>query len=96
MILHFLTDAVHALLAVKALGKHPAGSEIIATPANLSNLLTLSTSFKNDPDASGEALRCIANALLLVEEARSMWIMKEVGGGEASVEFLEVSSCPLR
>lgn len=41
-------------------------------------------------EASSEALRCIANALLLVERARTTFIEKEVDGGDACVTLLEV------
>lgn len=77
-------------MAVKTLGKIPAGSEIVATPANLSTLLALSTSLKNDPEATIEALRCVANALLLIEKARVTWVGEQVGGGQACVDLLEV------
>ncbi|EPS99700.1 hypothetical protein FOMPIDRAFT_1016846 [Fomitopsis schrenkii] len=82
-------DAFSALLAVKTLGKDPAGSEVIATSANLSTLLALSRSFKDDTDASNEALRCIANALLLISYARDTFLRNDVGGGEVAVELLE-------
>ncbi|KZT66987.1 hypothetical protein DAEQUDRAFT_674073 [Daedalea quercina L-15889] len=81
--------AFPALLAVKTLGKDPAGSEVVATPTNLSTLLALSRSFKDDADASNEALRCIANALLLISYARDTFIRNDVRGGEAAVELLE-------
>ncbi|KAF5372037.1 hypothetical protein D9615_008038 [Tricholomella constricta] len=87
-------DAAQALLAVKALGKNPAGSKYLASPANLSLLLTLATSFKDDPQASSEALRCIANALLLIEKARSTFLQKEVDGGLTAITMLEKSSLP--
>ncbi|KAI0938907.1 hypothetical protein AcV5_000476 [Taiwanofungus camphoratus] len=89
-------DAFQALLAVKTLGKDPAGSEVIAAPTNLSSLLALSTSFKDSTDASNEALRCIANAMLLITSARDIFTGKEVGGGEAAVELLEKSTHPER
>lgn len=84
------TDAFSALLAIKTLGKEPIGSEVIATSANLSTLLALSRSLKDDADASNEALRCIANALLLISDARDTFIRNEVGGGEAAADLLEV------
>jgi hypothetical protein len=87
-------DASQALLAVKTLGKHPLGSEVLASSANLSILLALSTSLKGDKETSSEALRCVANALLLVEEARNNWVTIDVGGGQASVELLEASTTP--
>ncbi|KDR83523.1 hypothetical protein GALMADRAFT_85759 [Galerina marginata CBS 339.88] len=87
-------DATLALLSVKTLGKDPAGSGYLASTANLSTLLGFATTFKDDPDAASEALRCIANALLLIEQARSTFISKEVNGGDACVLMLERSSSP--
>ncbi|KAI1788919.1 guanine nucleotide exchange factor [Ganoderma leucocontextum] len=89
-------DAPPALQAVKSLGKNPAGSEIISTPANLSALLSLYHTYKDVPDASNEALRCVANALLLVDHARVTLIEKQVGGGDFAVELLEKSTVPER
>jgi len=87
-------DAAQAFLAVKTLGKQPSGSEALATAMNLSTLLALSASLKDDPKASSEALRCVANALLLVEDARNNWVRADVGGGKASVELLVTSTTP--
>lgn len=79
------------------MGKNPAGSEVIASHSNLSALLTASNYFhKDDIDASNEALKCIANALLLIESSRSLFVRKEVGGSEAIVDLLEVGSHPGR
>lgn len=89
-LMRICVDSALALLAVKSMGKNPAGSEVIATPANLTALLTISSFFKDDLDASNEALKCIANALLLIESARSTFVKKEVGGSEAIMELLEV------
>ena len=77
-------------MAVKSLGKNPAGSEVIATPANFSTLLVLYKAYDGVPDASNEALRCIANAMLLVEQARTTFADKAVGGGAFAVELLDV------
>ncbi|EMD31814.1 hypothetical protein CERSUDRAFT_162619 [Gelatoporia subvermispora B] len=90
--------ATQALQAVKSLGKTPAGSEVIATSANLSSLLDLSSAFKEKDtmDASNEALRCIANALLLVGDARQTFVQKEVGGADFAVDLLEKSTAPER
>lgn len=87
-------DAVLALGAIKSLGKHPSGASVLASPDNLSTLLSLSRTFKDDLDASCEALRCIANTMLLIEDARKTWISDSVKGGEASVRLLEKSSNP--
>ncbi|PBL01872.1 hypothetical protein ARMGADRAFT_914871 [Armillaria gallica] len=87
-------DAAQALLAVKTLGKNPSGSETLATAPTLSALLGLSISFKDDPEASSEALRCIANTMLLFEHARGIFIGKDVGGGETCVGMLDKSTTP--
>lgn len=84
-------DAAHGLLAVKTLAKDPAGSEFLASSANLSTLLSLSSTFKDDAEASAEALRCIANTVLLIDHARSTFIEKSVNGGEICITLLEVS-----
>ncbi|EJF63137.1 hypothetical protein DICSQDRAFT_146110 [Dichomitus squalens LYAD-421 SS1] len=89
-------DAAPALQAVKSLGKNPAGSEVIATSPNLSALLSLYHAYKDIPEASNEALRCIANAMLLVDQARATLVDKQVGGGDFAVELLEKSTVPER
>lgn len=83
-------DAAQGLLAVKNLGKNTSSSEYLSSPGNLSTLLALFSTFKDDLDASSEALRCIANALLLVENARSTFIQSEVDGGTSCISLLEV------
>lgn len=89
------TDVHLALSAVKALGRHPSGSTVIASDNNLSTLLAASKSFKDSNlEASLEALRCIANALLLIESARTTLINGSVNGGEYVVLLLEKSSSP--
>ena len=91
---HLCLDAAAALLAVKMLGRNPAGSRAISTPEHLSVLLTLSTNLRLvTPDVSNEALRCVANTLLLNDAARATWISKEVKGGEAVIDKLEVRPC---
>ena len=87
---HF-PDAAQALLALKTLGKVPKGSLYLSSAANLSSLLALSSAFKDDPEASSEALRVIANALLLIDEARTTFVRKDVVGGTATAVMLEVS-----
>jgi len=90
--LTLFSDAHLALSAVKALGRHPSGSSVIALDNNLSALLATAKSFKDSNlEASLEALRCIANALLLVESARATLISDSVNGGEYAVLLLEVS-----
>jgi hypothetical protein len=88
-------DAAHALLAVKTLGKEPSGSDFLSSPANLCTLLSLAATCKDDSEASIEALRCIANALLLIERARTTFIEKAVSGGHICLGMLEVglNSC---
>ncbi|KAF5322717.1 hypothetical protein D9619_000863 [Psilocybe cf. subviscida] len=87
-------DAARGLLAVKSLGRDPAGSACLATSSNLSALLGFAATFKDDPDAVSESLRCIANALLLIEGARSTFTSKEVNGGEICISMLEKTSSP--
>ncbi|KAF5351468.1 hypothetical protein D9757_012059 [Collybiopsis confluens] len=82
-------DAAQALLAIKMLGRIPSGSEPLSEPGSLSTLLNLSTSLKEDLDASTEALRCIANTLLLFDHARSTLISEQVGGGELCLSLLD-------
>lgn len=53
-------------------------------------MLSIFNAFKEDADASNEALKCIANALLLIEPARKTFVQKDIGGGEAVIELLEV------
>ncbi|THH03538.1 hypothetical protein EW146_g10417 [Bondarzewia mesenterica] len=85
-------DTARALGAVKSLGKHPSGASVLASTENLSTLLSLSRTFKDDLDASCEALRCVANTLLLIESARRTWVEDGVKGGDATLRLLEV--CP--
>ncbi|KAJ7717065.1 guanine nucleotide exchange factor [Mycena maculata] len=87
-------DAALALLAVKTLGKNPTGSQVLGTASNLSTLLALVAAHKDDAEASGEALRCIANALLLIERARGVFVSKEVNGGEVCIALLQKSTNP--
>ncbi|KAI8984908.1 guanine nucleotide exchange factor [Trametes punicea] len=89
-------DAAPALQAVKSLGKNPAGSQVIASAPNLSALLSLARTYKDDLDASNEAIRCVANAMLLVDQARNTFIEKQVAGGDFALELLEKSSAPER
>jgi hypothetical protein len=89
---HTSVEAAQALLAVKALGRNSSGSEILATPANLSTLMAIYASFADDPAASVEALKCVANTLLLVERARA--ILVQEGNAKLCVDMLEVSFLP--
>ncbi|KAF7790771.1 hypothetical protein EIP86_001728 [Pleurotus ostreatoroseus] len=78
------------------LGKEPAGSEVIATPANFTALLSIFNAMKDNQEAANESLRCIANALLLISDGRQIFVQKDVGGGEAMVDLLEKSTSPER
>ncbi|KAL0569968.1 hypothetical protein V5O48_011986 [Marasmius crinis-equi] len=72
------------------LGRHPEGSEYLASEAGLSTLLSIATSLKEkDLNAFSEALKCIANAMLLFENGRSALISEEVKGGEICVRLLK-------
>ncbi|KAH8833510.1 guanine nucleotide exchange factor [Flagelloscypha sp. PMI_526] len=90
-----------SLLALKELAKHPAGSTVLAVPHNLRRLLDYATrKYKDDLNAQVEALRCIANCLLLVEEARITFVDagdvvvvgEEVDGPQICLSELEKSS----
>ncbi|KIP10594.1 hypothetical protein PHLGIDRAFT_101008 [Phlebiopsis gigantea 11061_1 CR5-6] len=89
-------DVGQALLTIKSLGKLPTGSQVVATRQNLHSLLIIFNAFKDDAEASNEALKCIANALLLIESARSSFVHKEVGGGDAVIDLLEKTTSPER
>jgi Guanine nucleotide exchange factor synembryn len=59
---------------------------------NLQILLNLGTdSRESHAEAAYEAMRCVANALLLIDAGRDTWL--DIQGGEACVEMLEVSPC---
>jgi hypothetical protein len=85
-------DAAQALLALKTLGKDQSGSRYLSSAANLSSILNFSSTFRDDPDAVSEALRTIANTLLLIAEARTTFIGGGVAGGMLTAIMLEVSS----
>ena len=85
-------DAAQALLALKTLGKDHSGSLYLSSVANLSSILNFSSTFRDDPDAVSEALRTIANTLLLIAEARTTFIGGGVAGGMLTTIMLEVSS----
>ena len=55
---------------------------------NLSILLKAAEGLRaKDSDAADEALRCVANALLLVEECRTTWV--EIQGADHCLDLLE-------
>ncbi|KAJ7237439.1 guanine nucleotide exchange factor synembryn-domain-containing protein [Mycena haematopus] len=80
------------LRALKTLGQDPAGAETLGTASGLSTLLGLVASLEDDPKASNEALRCIANTLLLTERARSVFTGAQVNGGGTCIFLLEKST----
>ncbi|KAG7098282.1 hypothetical protein E1B28_000245 [Marasmius oreades] len=83
-------DASQAILAVKMLGRNPQGSDHLATESGLSDLLNIASNLKEKGhlDAACEALRCIANAMLLFEGGRSTFISEEVKGGQVCLKML--------
>lgn len=87
-------DAAQAMLALKTLGKDPKGSLYLSSPGNLSTLLSFSSTFKDDPEASGEALRAVANALLLIVTARVTFVSREVGGSTIIATMFEKAATP--
>jgi hypothetical protein len=52
--------------------------------------MTLATKLETTPDASNEALKCVANTLLLSEVARTRLLSEEVDGGNICVDILQV------
>ncbi|EJD00790.1 uncharacterized protein FOMMEDRAFT_141603 [Fomitiporia mediterranea MF3/22] len=86
-------DAGLALLALKTLGRAPAASDIIARESNLRILLSTTKSLRSsDTEAADDALRCVANALLLVERGRETWV--DIHGGAYCVDLLEKAQTP--
>ncbi|KAI5119629.1 hypothetical protein M0805_007893 [Coniferiporia weirii] len=80
-------EAGPALLALKTLGRAAAASIVISSQSNLRVLLSAAESFRAvDSDAADDALRCIANALLLVEKGRASWV--EIQGATHCVDLL--------
>lgn len=58
-------------------------------PQNLTILLNAAEKLRSsEGDAADESLRCVANALLLVDEARTTWV--EIHGADHCVTILEV------
>jgi hypothetical protein len=85
-----IADALSALSAVKGLGKIPQGAQVLASVPNLKCLMTLAIQLETAPDASNEALKCVANTLLLNELARTTLLSKEIDGGNICVDLLQV------
>lgn len=87
-------DALSALSAVKGLGRIPHGAQVLASVPNLKCLMTLAIKLETAPDASNEALKCIANTLLLSEPARTTLLSQDIDGGNICIELLQKSATP--
>ncbi|KAG2130462.1 guanine nucleotide exchange factor [Suillus bovinus] len=87
-------DALSALSAVKGLGKIPQGAQVLASVPNLKCLITLAIKLESTPDASNEALKCVANTLLLSEPARTTLLSQEIDGGNICIDLLQKSATP--
>ncbi|KAG1888755.1 guanine nucleotide exchange factor [Suillus subluteus] len=87
-------DAFSALSAVKGLGKIPHGAQVLALVPNLKCLMMLAIKLETAPDASNEALKCVANTLLLSEPARTRLLSQEIDGGNICVDLLQKSATP--
>ncbi|KAF8590259.1 hypothetical protein K439DRAFT_1627947 [Ramaria rubella] len=86
-------DVALALLALKTLGRNPTASRVIVAPQNLQILQTLGSDTRDQyAEAAMEAMRCTANALLLIDSGRDNWL--DIRGGETCVDMLERSSSP--
>ncbi|KAF9224435.1 hypothetical protein BS17DRAFT_779783 [Gyrodon lividus] len=82
-------DASLALSTVKRLGGTPEVACVLGTVSNLRCLLNLSTKVESSPQ--NDALRCIANTVLLNESARVTFVGNEVDGGNACIDLLQKS-----
>ncbi|KIK95447.1 hypothetical protein PAXRUDRAFT_827008 [Paxillus rubicundulus Ve08.2h10] len=83
-------DAPLALSTVKSLGSTPEVAGVLGTESNLRCLLNLSTTIESSQ--RNDALRCIANTVLLNESARITFVGQDVGGGNVCVDLLQQSS----
>lgn len=64
--------------------------ELLKYSQNLAILHNAATSLRaSDSEAANDALRCVANALLLIESGRSTWV--SIKGALHCIELLEVS-----
>ncbi|KAH8115763.1 guanine nucleotide exchange factor [Phellopilus nigrolimitatus] len=82
-----------ALLALKILGRAPAASTIISKENNLKVLLGAAETLRDvDNEAADDALRCVANALLLIEKGRATWV--NLRGSTHCVNLLEKTTSP--
>ncbi|KAG1753313.1 guanine nucleotide exchange factor [Suillus lakei] len=87
-------DVLFALSAVKGLGKIPHGAQVLASVPNLKRLMTFAIKLEPAPDASNEALKCVANTLLLSEPARTRLLSQDIDGGNICVDLLQKSATP--
>ena len=56
---------------------------------NLNNVLSIIKALRSsDEEATKEALRCVANALLLISEGRSVWA--EIHGADYCIDIFRV------
>ncbi|KAH0839525.1 guanine nucleotide exchange factor [Lanmaoa asiatica] len=83
-------DAPRAFSTLKGLGSTPEVANILGTPSNLRCLLKLSTKIDNSPQ--NDALRCIANTILLNEPSRVTFVGPGVDGGNVCIDLLQKSS----
>ncbi|ELU39698.1 Ric8 domain-containing protein [Rhizoctonia solani AG-1 IA] len=63
-------DISLALGAIKSLGRLESGSRVVASEKNLSHFLDIAKDLSSNAEASKQAMRCIANAILLVPAGR--------------------------
>ncbi|KAG8692184.1 hypothetical protein FRC08_009956 [Ceratobasidium sp. 394] len=91
-------DVPQALAAIKSIGRVESGSRVIATEQNLRHFLAFASDLSN-PDASKQAMRCIANAILLIPSGRETLV--DIEGdefctrlyiNETSTEYLFLAS----
>ncbi|KAF8550258.1 hypothetical protein OG21DRAFT_1514209 [Imleria badia] len=83
-------DVSQAFSTLKSLGGTPEVASILASSSNLRCLLRLST--KIDDFTQNDALRCIANTMLLNESARVTFVGSEVDGGNVCIDLLRKTS----
>ncbi|KIO27746.1 hypothetical protein M407DRAFT_23051 [Tulasnella calospora MUT 4182] len=83
-------ETLPALVALKTLGRDPSGSTIIVQKEHLEVLHTFAKS--KATENSKEALRCVANALLLIEAGRGTWL--SIGGGETCLDIMKRETAP--
>ncbi|KZO93777.1 hypothetical protein CALVIDRAFT_539689 [Calocera viscosa TUFC12733] len=83
-------ETMQALLAAKVLARVPEGAQVFSQTKNLRAFLKVIKSISLPADAQAEAMRCVANALLLVPSAREEWIA--IGGADACIDIIERDS----